>query len=219
MGRESEIARAEALERAGVEAEPLAQLDNVGDVGIAQSLLAGEDQGLLPQRLAHVPHEIVVDRFSGGVGVERRIARDRLDRPEQRERRMARAVDRRVGQVAHVAGGEPRPPGRLQPEAPDPAAGETEVERFAGRATGDERPLRPQVSRADAGMRHRTDGEAHSGPFGVEIIFDQPPFGALDLEGVKRGEIRLQRLRQAVVPHLDCEPLVHRCAPFRDLVH
>ena len=50
LGRKAEIAPAQPLERAGGEAEPLAQLGDVGDVGIAQRLVAGEDLRFVRRR-------------------------------------------------------------------------------------------------------------------------------------------------------------------------
>ena len=89
------------------------------------------------------------------------------------------------------------------------------MEGFARRTARHKGPLRDQVTGTDARMWHRTDGKAHRGPFGMEIVLHELAFGAFYVEGVERGEVRLQGRGEAVVPHTDREPLAHCRAPLR----
>src|SRR5690606_27148146 len=60
LRREAEVAPAESLERTPVHPEPVAELGDVGDVGIAQRLLAREDLLLLRYRAPRVLHQVFV---------------------------------------------------------------------------------------------------------------------------------------------------------------
>ena len=172
LGRKAEIAAAQPLERAPVHAEPLAELGDVGDVGIAQRLLAGHDLRLVRHRPIDVPHQEIVDPAGDPIAVAARTLHDVVDRPEQRESLVRRAVDRPIAQRVGRQVDELRPSGRLQPETPDTRAGHAELDRLAGRPVGDERPLRQHLADADAGYRRRALGEAQRRPLGMQPVLD-----------------------------------------------